>query len=135
MPNAVAGRGRKDYLSPKMPRLLTFFAVALAMAFSPIVMMTGVGMAAAHASTMSTMEMSSSAEMDSHCADPAGDQNGKKADMKPGCVSTCSAISPAALRVAEPCFYREPVAAIPHRSFDGIFPDQETPPPRMTQEV
>ena len=111
-----------------MIRLFAFFLVALSLLFSPIAMDMGGGMAMAHSAT---------AEMDGGCVGMNhSSPDNQKSDMKMNCALACAAIpgTPSSLdEQASPLKAKTVMVAA--QVLTGIWPEGETPPPRIAPEI
>lgn len=112
-----------------MLRLLASLSVALALFFSPLAMSSGEP-AMAHATSVAMADASGHCSGDNHKSDTG------KAGVMMDCLSSCSAVQPAAAAVAEPSETpRMEVAIASYPTLIGLRPEGETPPPRITPEV
>ena len=120
----------KTYLFNSMVRLFSLMVAAMALFFSPIAMMSGSGLAMAHAPVAST-----SSSVDGHCDDSGQDEHGQSSGMEAGCATACAAMpasEPSASTGRAPPVQLS-VATLQLRL--GIFPEGDTPPPRITPEI
>jgi hypothetical protein len=111
-------------------RLLSTFLAAIVLLFAPLAMAGGGGMAMANTSAA---EMTAAG---GHCADTEMPASDTKADMKSGCATTCAAfpaVQPAMAGRADSPKVKNVMAGQPVLA--GVFPEGETPPPRMTPEI
>ena len=110
-----------------MIRLFASLLVALALFFSPMAMEMGGGMAMAH-SPMAKMD--GCAGMDHSAPD------NEKPDLKMNCAMACAAIpgSPADIG-AHPASLKPADVALAPQVLTGIWPERETPPPRVAPEI
>lgn len=107
-----------------MLRRLHLLLAALAMLIAPVVMQSGVAMAAMPSAQGDMMR-------DGHCGESAPDQEKKAGAMMQCCVAMCTAITPFEAAVIEPMGYHAPLlfglGSAAHRPFITELP---TPPPR-----
>ena len=111
-----------------MIRLFASFLVALSLFFSPMAMEMAGGMAMAH----STM-----AQMDEGCAGMHhSSPDDQKSDMKTSCAITCAAIPGIPSTIVE---QSRPLKAktvmVAAQVLTGMWPEGETPPPRIAPEI
>ncbi|TFI58450.1 hypothetical protein E2493_09975 [Sphingomonas parva] len=115
-------------MADTMIRLLASFLAALALFFSPLAMEIGGGAAMAH----TTM-----AQMDGGCASTHhSSPDDQKSDVQMSCAIACAAIpaAPAGLAV-QTTAPRTVNASLPAQVLSGIWPEGETPPPRIAPEI
>jgi hypothetical protein len=111
-----------------MIRLFASFLVALALFFSPMAMEMGGGMAMGH----STM-----AQMDGGCTGmDHSSPDEQKSDMKMACAIACAALPGSPACLAEQTSSPKPAnVALAAQVLTGIWPEGETPPPRIAPEI
>ena len=111
-----------------MIRFLASFLVALAMFLSPLAMASGGGMAVAH---------TTKSQVDEGCARTHhSSSDEQKSDMKTSCAIACAAITGTPSSVHEQIDQpnEQTVIAAAH-VLTGIWPEGETPPPRIDPEI
>jgi hypothetical protein len=111
-----------------MLRFLASFLVALALFFSPLAMEVGGSAAIAHTAT---------AQMNGGCAGMQHSlPDNQKSDTKASCAIACAALPGTPARVCEqavPPKGERVIAAA--QVLTGIWPEGETPPPRIAPEI
>lgn len=113
-----------------MLRPFFLLLVALALLVSPMVMLSGDGMAAAHSA------MPQAGEMQGHCPGDSGGPGGTVPDRDISCVSACAALPATETPVVEPIRPASSrFAPAAHQVFVGVQPEGETPPPRIGPEI
>jgi hypothetical protein len=122
---------RQGFTSPAMRfRLLSTFLAAIMLLFAPLAMAGGGGMAMANTSAV---EMTAAG---GHCPDTEMPSSDTRSDMKSGCATACAAVpagQPAMAGRADSPKVKNVMAGQPVPA--GIFPEGQTPPPRMTPEI
>ena len=111
-----------------MSRLIASILVALAMFLSPLAMGTGGAMAMAHPGM---------SQVDDGCAatHPASSDD-QKPDMKMSCAIACAALPATHPPVGEQTVPQEAKAVMAAAQvLIGIWPEGETPPPRLAPEI
>lgn len=113
-----------------MLRPFFLLLVALALLVSPMVMLGGEGVAAAHAA------MPQAVEMQGHCPGDSGGPGGAAPDKDISCVSACAAVPASESGLVEPARPANGRFALAvHQVFVGVQPEGETPPPRIGPEI
>lgn len=126
----IAGRSGARYVWRRMPRLLTFLLLALALLLSPLAMIGGAGPAYAAAPQ--------AASAAGHCAEtaPAPLHETPAPGLEVGCAVACAAV-PATERFSAESLSDDAISpAMPgDQLLSGIHPEGETPPPRIRPEI